>query len=158
MVSLLTKLYFLLIGLSQLPFLYEITVLLHSTTSFPLIYINYSLGIIIIVTLICNLFMLLDGYTKYASVLLLVPVINVFIIPFISYKLTSSKLLTGITFSLWFSNLVFTLISNVPTTIYYGSGKYFLDKFMVLDFLSVASLIIIGYCVIYKEKKISKNR
>ncbi len=157
MVSLLTKLYFLMIVLSQLPFLYEIIVLLHSTTSFPLIYLNYSLGIIIILILICKLFMLLDGYTKYASVLLLVPVINVFLVPFISYKLTSSRLLTGITFSLWFSNLVFTLISNIPTTVYYGSGKYFLEQFTVLDFLSVSSLIIIGYCVIYKEKKISKN-
>jgi len=153
MVSLLTKVFFSLIGIDQVIFIYELVSLITDRTFSPLTYVNYSIGLITILVLIAQLFVMLTGYPRYVSILLIIPVVNVFAVPYISYSLTSSKLLSGITFALWFANLVFTLVSNIPPIIYYGEGTYFLNQFIILDVLSLASLLSIGYCIIYREKK-----
>lgn len=154
MVSLLTKLYLLVLGIEQLVFIYEFNNILRNSEFQPLLLINYILGLATILILIAKLFTLLDGYLKYVAIFLIIPIINVFIVPFIVYKLTFSKGLGIVSFLLWFSNLIFTLLSNIPPIIYYGEGSYFLYQFLLLDVTSFSSLLCLGYCLIYAEKKL----
>ncbi|BFH73949.1 hypothetical protein SJAV_18930 [Sulfurisphaera javensis] len=157
MVYLLTKIFFGLLALDQVVFIFEVLSILNNSSFSPLTEINYILGLLTILILIARLFILFNGYPRYVSILLFIPIINVFAVPYISYKLTSSKLLSGITFGLWFVNLVFTLIANIPPIIYFGEGYYFLNQFVILDLFSLASLLSLGYCVIYREKKMKST-
>lgn len=153
MVYFLTKVLFGLIALDQILFIYQLWGILSNSLLSPLTIINYAFGLITIGILIVRIYSILNGYSRYLSFLLILPVINVFVVPYLSYKLTSSKILASVTFAIWFANLFFTLLSNIPPVIYFDEGSYFLSQFIILDLLSLASLLSITFCILYRERR-----
>ncbi len=151
MTSLAIKVLFSLIVLTQVTFALEVLTTLYNS---PLTFIgdvNYALGIGVDLGIVAGFLLALKDRVKYASFLIFLPVVNVFVVTFLVYKLTSSRALTAITFVTWMGNLIVVLLFKIPTNYLYAL-PYYLPYLVATDVTSLISLLVVAYCL-YRQGK-----
>jgi hypothetical protein len=109
----LLKLYFVIIGIGQIFFVYEIYLIFNSLPIPNYIHLsNFVIGILIEIIMISILFMRLSNrILKYLLPLILIPVINIPLILTSMYFITKSKRIILILLPMLIANLIFQLIT-----------------------------------------------
>ncbi len=152
MASFLTKLFVSFVILTQIVFVIEVISVIYEVNVPYISLINYTVGITTLLTLIARLFIAFnDSNIKYVSLLMIIPIVNVFTITYLTYKLTLSKLLSLLTFVIWFSSLIVTLLFNLPIYQFPFITDY-LPYLITLDLTSLTSLLIVTYTIFKFER------
>ncbi|MEJ2776041.1 hypothetical protein WIW90_07425 [Sulfolobaceae archaeon RB850M] len=154
MVSFPLKLFFILIGVGQILFIYELISVLTKPVVYPDTIYNYMIGFATLTVLIVIFLLNLNTSLKYISFLLYIPVVNVFVITILIYLLKKSKLWSFIIFITWFANLILTLLSPLPLVLFFGEGKYFINYMVLSNVVSAMSLLLVGFYLLRVEKSI----
>ncbi len=152
MVSFLTRLFVSFIVITQIVFSIEVISAVYEINVPYISSINYAVGIETLLILIARLFTaFIHSNVKYVSLLMAIPIVNVFTITYLTYKLTLSRLLSLLTFVIWFSSLIVTLLFKLP--IYqFASVAYYLPYLVALDLTSLASLLVVTYAIFKFER------
>jgi hypothetical protein len=117
--------------------------------------VNYALGIGVDLGIVVGFLLALNDKVKYASFLIFLPVINVFVVTFLIHKLTSSRALTTVTFVTWMGNLIVVLLFKIPTNYLYAL-PYYLPYLVATDVTSLISLLVTAFCL-YKQGRRKKE-
>ncbi|MCW1302514.1 MAG: hypothetical protein QXX36_02730 [Candidatus Rehaiarchaeum fermentans] len=143
----LLKFYFILIGIGQLIFGYELYLLLNYLPLPQYIQnLNFAIGILTEVTLGISIFMKINSRIKYLLPLIIVPIVNIPLLSISLYFIRKSKKIALIFFIISTINLIYQLIVFIPP---YQQTLVSVNipTLIILDLLSLLQLSYLGFCI-----------